>query len=111
MCQLVAPSPGLPLEDFLPNPKKVYFEIGDIKGIPLLPRCSLAHHLAYPAVVSVIKSWKWLCDLNSSWVSFDLIFTSVIRSGFFGCDFYCQSCKRRDDLEPPRRKVRSFMLE
>lgn len=37
---------------FLPNPKKVYFEIGKLKGFPLLPccqQCSLAHHLAYPA--------------------------------------------------------------
>lgn len=105
------PAPVYPLRIFFPTPRRFILRLETSKAFPLLPRCSLAHHLAYPAVVSVIKSWKWLCDLNSSWVSFDLIYTSVIRSGFFGCDFYCQSCKRRDDLEPPRREVRSFMLE
>lgn len=72
---------------FLPNSKKVYFEIGNLKGFPLLPCCqqgSLAHHLAHSAccylhykIVEVVMKYK----IISGWVL--ITFTPLwIRSAF-----------------------------
>lgn len=88
---------------FFPNPRKVYFEIGNLKGFPLLPccqQCSLAHHLAYPAccylhykIMKVVMQHKIILGefwshlhLYESEVGFWLWFLLLVlqKGGWFG---------------------------
>lgn len=87
----VVPACGFCL--FFPTPRRFILRLESSKAFLCCPAANSAPLLiiwhTLPAVLSIIKSWKWLCNMKSFWVSFDLIYTSVNQKWVFGCDFCC----------------------